>query len=149
MIDHKNIIREIIREIESYEFSLVAYYNGEKVFALESSGVSELTKFIVDHKEDFKNLNGLMIGDKIVGKASALLLLNLKPSFIYGSIMSEKAREVLEGRGIELKYKSLVPNILNRSKTGVCPMEKLILNINSPREALNIFEEFFNNQIAF
>jgi len=140
MIDYENIIREI----ESHEFSLVVYYNDEKVFALKSSGVSELTKFIIKHREEFKNFDGLMIGDKIVGKASALLLINLKPSFIYGSIMSEKAREVLEDLGIELKYKNLVPNILNRNKTDICSMEKLILNINSPKEALNIFREFFN-----
>jgi len=139
MIDNENIIREI----ESGEFSLVAYYNVERVIALKSSGIGALTKFVIANEIKLKKFKGLKIGDKIVGKASALLLLNFKLSFIYGSTMSENAKKVLESRGIELKYKNLVPNILGKDRIDICPMEKLILDIDSPREALDIFKELF------
>lgn len=135
--------KEIIRDIELYKFSLVIYSHSKRLIAKKSSGVRELTKLIIEQEIDFKNTNELMIGDKVVGKASALLLLKLKPIFIYGSIMSENAKKVFENRGIEIKWSDIVPNILNRDKIDICPLEKLVLNTNSPEEALDIFSKFF------
>lgn len=137
-------LKKVIEDIESGKFSISVHHNGKRIFALSESGIFPLVKFIVDHKETLYTIKGAVIGDKVIGKAGVLLILNLEPSFIYGSIMSKKAKDLIENMEVKLKYKKLVPKILNADKTDNCPMEKLAATIDSSEEALNVFKNFFS-----
>ena len=139
-----NSQESVIKDIEKNGFSVSAYLNGERIFASLKAGLLPLAEFVVKQSKESKNYKDLIIGDKIIGKAGALLVLNLEPLFIYGGIISIKAKDLITNRGINLKYSELVPKILNKDKTDSCPMEKLVTDVESPEEALNIFKKLFS-----
>ena len=74
--------------------------------------------------------------DRVIGKAAALLYVNLGIKDIYCELISEKALKVFKENDVHISYKEVVPLILNRDKTGYCPMETLVLNIDDPKIAL-------------
>ncbi len=139
-----NSQESVIKDIEKNGFSVSAYLNGERIFASLKAGLLPLAEFVVKQSKEPKNYKDLIIGDKIIGKAGALLILNLEPSFVYGGTISIKAKDLITNRGINLKYSELVPKILNKDKTDSCPMEKLVTDVESPEEALNIFKKLFS-----
>ena len=55
---------------------------------------------------------------------------------VWAAVMSEAAAEVLRLHGIAASQGKLVPNIINRAGTGICPFEEAVLNIQTPEEAL-------------
>ena len=81
--------------------------------------------------------------DRIVGKASALLLVYGGARKVHGLTMSRKADEILTAHGIEHSWDVLTDYIVNRTKTGMCPMEQRVVNIDDPEEAYHLFKEVF------
>ena len=79
---------------------------------------------------------GFAAADKVVGRATAFLYGLLGVSRVYGRVMSQPALAVLEKHGIEAHYEQLVPHIVNRQGTGICPMEQATAGIEDPQEAL-------------
>ena len=80
-------------------------------------------------------LDGYVAVDKIVGKAAALLFALAGISAIYAEVLSESALSVLHRYQIEVHYNTLVPQIINRTKMGMCPMEQAVADIDDPVEA--------------
>ena len=81
--------------------------------------------------------------DKVVGKASAFLYVLLGIEAVYAPVMSESARQVLEAHGIRPYYETLVPAIFNRSRSGFCPMETTVKDIDTPSAALEAIRAEF------
>lgn len=90
--------------------------------AYDQHGIRPLMKAIADNA----NLVGYAVADKIVGKAAAMLLVKLGVSAVYGEVASVGGVEFLRAHGVEVSYGSLVPYIVNRDKTGCCPMEQAV-----------------------
>ena len=93
-------------------------------------------------------LNNAVIADKVIGKASALLISGFKVKALYTDLMSQKAKVVLEMYSVNYQYKTLVDYIQNRDKNGQCPMEKLTKDIFDYKTAyqkiLNYYKEVLN-----
>lgn len=81
------------------------------------------------------SLQGYSAADRVVGKAAALLYTKLEAKAVYAQTMSESGLTALQAHGIEAAYGDLVPMILNRAKTGMCPIESSVLNIDDVDEA--------------
>lgn len=111
--------------------SLVAV-NGERVWRKEGRGIRPLFTLIEEAGAD---LFGASLADIVVGKAAALLAVFAGFRSVYARTLSKPALAVLAEHGLEIVYENLVPNILNREKTGFCPMETLTLPIQDPEEA--------------
>ena len=63
-------------------------------------------------------------------------------------LISEQAVQVLQDAEIAVDYDTVVPNIINRDGTDICPIEKLTMNISEPDIAFEIIREFLiNNNI--
>jgi hypothetical protein len=75
------------------------------------------------------------LADKIVGEAAAQLCVYSGIMGVFAVTLSEGGKRVLENNKIPCEYESLVPHILNRTKTDFCPFEKLVAGCNSPEEA--------------
>lgn len=73
--------------------------------------------------------------DRVVGKGAALLYARLGVRAVYAETMSEAGLAALRANGIEASYGTLVPVILNRSHTGVCPIEQSVAAIGDPAAA--------------
>jgi hypothetical protein len=116
--------------------------NGEVVFETASSGVSGFLEAIEKFR---KALEEASVADRIVGKAIALLCVYAKVKAIYATVLSKKAKEVLEENTIHGEWKFLVENILNVNKTELCPFEKMAAEISSPKDA---YEKLKAKQIS-
>ena len=79
-------------------------------------------------------LKDACVADKIIGKAAAMLLILGGAKGVYGEVMSEKARELLLAAGVETRWATLAPYIINRKGDGLCPMEQAVLDISDPAQ---------------
>jgi len=79
----------------------------------------------------------VVIFDRIVGNAAALLLQKAFCLEIYSPLGSEFAVQTLSEQGIKYHFSRTVPYILNQAGDDICPMEKLSLDKSS--------EEFFQH----
>lgn len=109
----------------------------DKVHISKERGVKPLLDWF-DKKADLKNFSA---ADKVVGKGAAFLYTLLGVKEIYACVISESANEVLEKFGIRVYFDECVKAILNRSKTGFCPIETSVKNIDEPEKAVPIIRE--------
>ena len=85
-----------------------------------------------------KDLKGATVVDKIVGRAAAMLSFLGEVREVITPLASETARQVLQAGGIELYAEKMIPYIVNRDNTGMCPMEKMA---NESESAEAFFEK--------
>ena len=106
--------------------------NGQVVFETVSHGVSGFLEAV----EKFGDrLDGAYVADRIVGRAVALLCVYAKVGAVYAMVLSRNAKELLEENMVHCEWKRLVENILDVNKTGLCPFERLAMEISSPKDA--------------
>lgn len=114
----------------------VAVRNGEIEITRER-GVKPLLQWISERR----SFEGWSVADKVVGKAPALLYVQLKPAAVYATAMSEAAHDILLANGIACGCEDLVPFIVNRAGDGQCPMDACVAGISDPREAERAIRE--------
>ena len=90
-------------------------------------------------REDPGLLRGADVADRVIGKAAALLFACGGVRSIWATRISEAARDFLRATGIAFEYGELVPAILNRDGTGLCPMEQRAMGMEEPEEAFRVF----------
>lgn len=105
---------------------------GESIAASSARGIRPLIEFA----ESGKDFGGGTAADKIVGKASALVYAYMGVKILHACVASRAAVEVCRTYGIELTYDTLTERIVNRTGDDVCPMEKTVLSIDDPAEAI-------------
>ena len=107
---------------------------GESLYTSTHRGVRPLMEWI-NQAIDF---SGFSAADKVVGKATAFLYVLLGVKNLYARVLSKPALSVLETNGIKVEYEELVPNIINRSGTGMCPFEEVVFGETDPATALEL-----------
>lgn len=130
-------IEQLISSINNNEYCCAIIKNNE-VHTSNHKGIKPLMQWL---KQDFNFFENGDVADKIVGKAAALLLVLGKAKSVYGKVMSEGAVSVLEENNISYSYGELVKHIINRTNTGICPMEQTVLSITSPTEAYEALQK--------
>lgn len=88
-----------------------------------------------------RNLHSFQIADKIVGKAAAMLFVKAGISSVYAEVLSFPAKEYLEAHGIPVTCRTLTERIINRTGTGICPMEAAVLDIDDAEEGYRALQE--------
>lgn len=89
-------------------------------------------KPLLDLIDSGKSLKDYSVADRVVGRAAAFLYVILKADEVYADVMSKGALEVFSEYGIRAEYGELTDRIINRAKTGMCPMESAVLGIDEP-----------------
>ena len=84
------------------------------------------------------SLTGAFVADKIVGKAAAMMLVRGGAIEVYAEVISEPALEVFRKHRVLCLHGEVVPNIINKDKTGICPMEEAVLGENDIAKAYEI-----------
>jgi len=118
--------------------SIVVVKDGKIISTKKGGGVRPILEVIEELGEE---MHDSVVGDRILGKASALLLRFSKVKGVYSPQATKTAIAVLIVGGIPSQADELVPFIQNRSKDGLCPFEKMLKNIDSPEEAYKILME--------
>lgn len=120
--------------------SCVIYNQGE-VRIFRERGVKDLYRLL---KEEPEFLAGASMADKVIGKAAAVLLALGGVREVFALVISLPARELLERAGIATGYSEEVPHIINRTRTGWCPLETRCYSLETPEACLVQIEEFIN-----
>ncbi len=110
---------------------------GESTYRSIDRGVTPLIVWL-DSNTD---MMGYSVADKVVGKGAALLYCLLGVRRVYGRVMSVAAMKVLRSNGIEATWGALAESIMNRKKTGNCPIEAATASVDDPAEALEVIRE--------
>lgn len=115
--------------------SLVLVKDDKIVFESDKPGLRPLLMCLDELKEKHSNEAGFTLYDKVIGLAAARLILCSKAiDKVVTPIVSKKALALLKDRGLTVEYGELVENIMNRDKTGVCPMERKAECISGDQE---------------
>ncbi len=91
-------------------------------------------------------LEGAFVADKVVGKGAAALMALGGVSGVWTSVISRPALELFERAGMEVEYGEVVPNIINREGTGLCPVETLCTDATTPQECLPLISKFIEQK---
>lgn len=113
------------------EKTTIALCRGEDILTSEKRGIAPMLGFI----KDGVDLDGYSAADRIVGKAAALLFVLVGIKNVYAEVLSESGAAVLHANSIPYSYGTLCDRIINRAKTGICPMEQAVAGTESPEEA--------------
>lgn len=138
-------IQEIIKEIDQakqylseYDVSIVAIKNGTVIGAKKGNGIRPFLELIDDYKNE---LIECIIGDRILGKASALLCRYINTRGVYASQGTKTAIDILGIEGIPYHIDEYIEYIKNRTQEGLCPFEELLENVNEPNKAFHLLYE--------
>jgi len=101
-------------------------YKGDRlIFASGKEKLLPLLEYIDKSAPYEKNV---IVFDRVVGNAAALLLKKIFCSEVYSPLGSQHAARTLDKFGISYRFTETVPYIQNQSQQDMCPMEKLSLN---------------------
>lgn len=89
-------------------------------------------------------LQGASMADRVVGRGAALLMVKGGVKEVFTFVLSQPALDVLRQAGITVTYDTLQPNIINRTGTDICPVEKLTADTTNPDEAFRLIGNFLN-----
>lgn len=106
-------------------------------------GVVDLFTLVTSHPEF---LRGGMLADRVVGRGAALLAVYGGVSEVFAYVMSESALRVLNAFDVKASYARLQPHIVNRTGDGICPVELLTAEVDSPREAVAVVGRFLSDK---
>lgn len=100
-------------------------------------GVQDLLSLV---KNEPQRLQGAVVADKTIGKAAAALMVVGDVKQAYTNTISTPAHEMLEKAGIQVFANDEVEMILNRDRSGQCPMDKSLNETDDPQECVNILK---------
>ena len=120
--------------------TLRVYEDSKLIFASDKDRLLPLMEYIGKFASNHRDV---VIFDKIMGRAAALLCIKANCREVYSPLGSKLALEVLEGKGIKYHLGKIVPYIQKPNQKEMCPMEKLSLD-KKPEE----FYQLIRNLLA-
>src|SRR5450756_2641988 len=125
--------------VRAGDATLCAADGGELVYRLTGRGVSALLTAV--DEERVISHGPLDWGDKLVGRAAALLFTLVHPRSVFALTMSTGAQDVLRAAGIPFTCDTVSLDVLNRAGTEPCPMEAAVAGISEPLVALETLKQ--------
>lgn len=117
-------LENAIKNLSGHTLSLCK--NGN-IITSDKRGISPMINYLQEETD----LNGYSAADRVVGKAVAMLLIKAGIKEVFAQTLSRKALAILNAHSIAVYYNKLTDFIINRDKTGMCPMEKTVENIDN------------------
>lgn len=106
-----------------YSSHTLRVYKSEKlIFSSDKDRLLPLIEYLDKFGSRHRKV---VIFDKILGRAAALLCVKANCQEVYSPLGSQLAIDVLEQRGIKYRFSRTVPCILKPDSTEMCPMELL------------------------
>ena len=96
---------------------------GDVVYKSRERGIAPIVNLV----KNGVDLNGFSVADKVVGKAAAYLFVSYGIACVYAVTISEGGAEVLKKHNLPFAYQNITTQIMNRSNTGICPLEKFFV----------------------
>jgi hypothetical protein len=136
MTESEQLVQTTMR---SGDATLCAAGDGALVYQLTGRGISVL--LLAVEEERVVGHGPLDWGDKLVGRAAALVFTLVRPRSVFALTMSTGAQDVLRTAGIPFTCDAVIFDVLNRTGTGPCPMEAAVSGIDEPLAALETLKQ--------
>lgn len=94
---------------------------------------------------DSQLLSGADVADKVVGRAAAALMILGGVRRVYADTISQLALELFAQNNVEISYNQVVPHIINRAKTDLCPLERATKDLESLEDIFAAIEAFVSS----
>ena len=130
--------QELITQLHALQCSCIIRNNGT-TRTFHERGVKDLHRLLMQEPEI---LSGASLADKVVGKGAAALMIAGGVAWVYTDVISQAAMELFEQSRVEVQYGEIVPNIINRAGTDICPVEKLCRDCKTAAECLPLIDKF-------
>jgi hypothetical protein len=131
-------------ELKNSSHSLIVAKNGRIIMRKNEGGIKPLFDAVLELGDE---MNHSSVADRVIGKAAAALCISGGITGVYTPVMSRAAVRLLAENGIVHSTDLMVPGIMNRDKTDLCPLEKLTSGADSWEEVLDIVREFAKRTI--
>ncbi len=131
---------QLFRKFLKTEDTLWICLTGNLLFRSTDKGIVPLLTYL---QEFPPNPEGVIVFERVVGNAAALLLKKAFGKKVYSLMGSELAAETLKRLGIAYSFLTVVPYISNRAGDDMCPFEKASIG-KSPEQ----FYEFAKEKLA-
>ncbi|MDR2962049.1 MAG: DUF1893 domain-containing protein [Bacteroidales bacterium] len=115
--------------------------NGTEIREFCRRGVVDLFD-LTQNEPEF--LHGATVADKIVGKGAAACMVLGGISELYTNSISRAALKLLQTANIPVFYEQCVDTIQNRTRTDICPVEKLCSTTDNVPEMIELIRNFLN-----
>jgi len=112
------------------DYTCVIYLNNEIVFTSTEKGVKPMLDFY--HQTPTLETDYVVV-DRIMGRGAVILAKLIHANTIITPMISASALELAQTYHMTITYNELVPFIINRDKTGHCPIETSVLDITDPQ----------------
>ena len=129
--------RQMLQMLNEQSLSLLVLNNGE-LTTHDNRGVKDLLRLISEQPE---RLKGAVVADKLIGKAAAAIMTSGGVKEVYTNLISTPARQLFEQAGIPVFATEEVPQILNRDRSDMCPIDAQIVNVASAEECVQLLQE--------
>lgn len=113
-------------EKKSWTFVLIK--DGKIIFRSKAERLKPLIFCIKKYRREIR---GITVFDKVVGRAAAVLLAHARVGEVWTPTVSTAGKTYLLKNKIKMNYKQEVKNIMNRGGNDFCPMEKLSLELGA------------------
>ncbi len=120
------------------DVSIVLVKYGKSWKEKKGMGIKPILELIEEMGEE---ISEYVLGDRILGRASAFLCRYGKVQGVYSPQATKTAIAILILGGIPCQVDELIPFIKNRNGTGMCPFEDLLKDVEEPTEAYKILKE--------
>lgn len=126
--------------LEEQGLNLTIAKEGKVLFTSRERGLHPLLQAVLSTGDA---LHGAAMADNIVGAAAAMLCLHARIASVYTHTASTRALALLQRQGVNVASENMVPYILNRDGTDLCPFEKLAQSASKPSQLLSSLKSFF------
>jgi len=140
-IVNEEVVRdlELAREVLSTTDSSIVVISYGKIWKKKKGdGIKPILEVIEEMGED---IHGSVIGDRILGRASALLCRYAKAQGVYSPQGTKTGIALMIMGGVPCQVDELIPQIMNRNGDGLCPFEKMLKDVDTPEEAYKILKD--------
>ncbi|WP_307758138.1 DUF1893 domain-containing protein [uncultured Mediterranea sp.] len=134
-------MKELIDMLHAGGYSCVIA-NGDRIRTFTQRGVADLYDLLVQEPEF---LYGASVADKVIGKAAASLMVLGGVREVYTRTISRPALQLLQEAGVMVTCDEVVDHIINRDRTGWCPLEQASRDLHSAKEIFPVIEKFIAN----
>ena len=133
--------KQMLEMLNQQSLSLLVS-NDDRLTTHDNRGIQDLLRLISEEPE---RLQGAVVADKLVGKAAAAIMAAGGVKEVHTNLISTPAHRLLEQNGIRVAAKEEVPQILNRDRSAMCPIDAQIVDIDSVDECVKLLKERLMN----
>jgi len=127
---------QMLEMLNRQGLSLLVFNDGE-LSTHANRGIQDLLSLISEQPE---RLNGAVVADKIIGRSAAAIMIAGGAKQVHTNLICTPARELFEANGVRIFATEEVAMILNRDRSGMCPMDTRIRDAESVEECVEILQ---------